>query len=53
VLDSVAFHFRRGFTDMALRARLLTSLAQALVEIAHTFKIAVNKTSTNRDRDVI
>jgi RAD51-like protein 2 len=27
VIDSVAFHFRRGFDDMALRSRMLTGLS--------------------------
>eukprot|EP01006_Ploeotia_vitrea_P051924 TRINITY_DN67617_c7_g1_i2.p1 TRINITY_DN67617_c7_g1~~TRINITY_DN67617_c7_g1_i2.p1 ORF type:complete len:302 (+),score=33.39 TRINITY_DN67617_c7_g1_i2:311-1216(+) len=41
VLDSVAFHFRHDFTDMAHRARLLQSFAQALQSMAAEFKLAV------------
>ncbi len=41
MLDSVAFHFRRDFEDMALRARLLTGLAQDLSDLAGRFDLAV------------
>lgn len=34
VMDSVTFHFRRDFDDMAARTRLLTGLAQRLMSLA-------------------
>ncbi len=40
-MDSVAFHFRRGFEDMALRSRLLTGMAQSFLEMAEKFDLAV------------
>jgi RAD51-like protein 2 len=45
VIDSIAFHFRYNFKDMALRSRLLTSMAQKLRNIASKYKIAVNSSS--------
>lgn len=42
VMDSVAFHFRRDFNDMALRARLLTGLAQDLINLAEKYDLAVS-----------
>ena len=42
VIDSVAFHFRRDFEDMALRARLLTGLAQDLSDLSERFDLAVS-----------
>jgi RAD51-like protein 2 len=41
VVDSVAFHFRRDFDDMAMRARLLSSMAQELLGLAERFDLAV------------
>jgi len=41
VLDSAAYHFRRGFADMGLRARLLLAMAQELLQIANEFQLAV------------
>jgi len=41
VIDSVAFHFRRDFEDMALRSRLLSILAQTLIDLAERFDLAV------------
>ena len=43
VIDSIAFHFRRDFEDMALRTRLLTGLAQDLLEIAEKYDVAVSQ----------
>jgi len=45
-MDSVAFHFRRDFKDMALRARILTGLSQDLLALSAKFKLAVSKTMT-------
>lgn len=41
VLDSIAFHFRHDFDDMALRSRLLQGLVQTFMKIAHGNKLAV------------
>ncbi|XP_002732740.1 DNA repair protein RAD51 homolog 3-like [Saccoglossus kowalevskii] len=41
VLDSIAFHFRNNFDDMALRTRLLNGLAQNLIRMASQHKLAV------------
>ena len=41
VIDSIAFHFRHGFTDLGLRARLLMAAAQALNELASSRELAV------------
>ncbi|GAB1602287.1 DNA repair protein RAD51 homolog 3-like isoform X1, partial [Argonauta hians] len=41
IVDSIAFHFRHGFDDLSLRTRLLTSIAQTLVQIASHHQLAV------------
>ncbi|CAG8533950.1 14302_t:CDS:10 [Ambispora leptoticha] len=41
VIDSIAFHFRQNFSDMALRTRLLNGLAQDLTKLADSFDLAV------------
>lgn len=41
VVDSISFHFRQDFQDMALRTRLLQGLGTKLMEIASTFEVAV------------
>ena len=41
VVDSIAFHFRRQFDDYGMRTRMLSSMSQALIEIAKEFNIAV------------
>ena len=41
VLDSVAFHFRRGFDDFSVRSRLLAGMAQQLIAIARSHRLAV------------
>ena len=41
VLDSVAFHFRHDFTDMAKRSRALSQLAQDLNKMASDYQLAV------------
>jgi len=41
VIDSVAFHFRYNFADMALRNRLLNGQAQSLMVLAHAHSLAV------------
>ena len=47
IIDSVTFHFRQDFTDMGLRTRLLSGMAQKLMSIADRFDIAVSNTSPN------
>jgi RAD51-like protein 2 len=41
VIDSVTFHFRHDFTDMSLRTRILTTMAQNLMSIAQNFNCSV------------
>ncbi|XP_077995862.1 DNA repair protein RAD51 homolog 3-like [Glandiceps talaboti] len=41
VVDSIAFHFRHNFDDMALRTRLLNGLAQNLIRMASQYQLAV------------
>ena len=41
VVDSIAFHFRQNFDDMSLRTRLLNGMAQHLLRLATTHKLAV------------
>ncbi len=41
MVDSVTFHFRQDFRDMALRTRLLTQMAQDCMQLAESHGIAV------------
>jgi len=41
VLDSVTFHFRQGFQDMAQRTRLLAQMAAKLMALAERRSLAV------------
>ena len=41
VVDSIAFHFRQEFDDMARRTRVLNGLAQQLLELAERRGLAV------------
>ncbi|RMX55845.1 hypothetical protein pdam_00023401 [Pocillopora damicornis] len=41
VVDSIAFHFRHDFDDLALRARLLNGLAQSFIKMACERQLAV------------
>jgi RAD51-like protein 2 len=41
VIDSIAFHFRYGLDNMAHRARVLMSIAQALTQLCRLFDLAV------------
>lgn len=41
VVDSVAFPFRHGFTDMGARTRALGDMGNRLMQLAHTRDIAV------------
>src|SRR5207237_68594 len=52
-LDSIAFHFRRGFSDMGERSRILAAHAKKLAAIAEQRDIAVvvvNQATTKIDR---
>ena len=41
VIDSVAFHFRHDYEELAQRTRLLTAYSQALTAMAQRFAVAV------------
>ncbi|KAL1349526.1 hypothetical protein HN51_026045 [Arachis hypogaea] len=41
IIDSVTFHFRQDFEDMALRTRLLNEMALKLMKLARKFCLAV------------
>jgi len=42
VVDSIAFHFRHDFEDLALRTRLLNGLAQSFIKMAYEKQLAVS-----------
>ncbi|KAF8369508.1 hypothetical protein HHK36_032472 [Tetracentron sinense] len=41
ILDSVTFHFRQDFDDLALRTRVLSGMALKLMKLAKKFSLAV------------
>ncbi|XP_047334763.1 DNA repair protein RAD51 homolog 3 [Impatiens glandulifera] len=41
IIDSVTFHFRQDFEDMALRTRLLCGMALKLMQLAKKYSLAV------------
>ncbi|PUZ56132.1 hypothetical protein GQ55_5G271200 [Panicum hallii var. hallii] len=41
IIDSVTFHFRQDFDDLALRTRVLSGLSLKLMKIAKAFNLAV------------
>lgn len=41
IIDSITFHFRQDFDDMALRTRLLGGMALKLMKLARKFGVAV------------
>ncbi|KAF6152563.1 hypothetical protein GIB67_013010 [Kingdonia uniflora] len=41
IIDSVTFHFRQDFDDMALRTRVLSGMALKLMKLAKKFSLAV------------
>ncbi|XP_010264169.1 PREDICTED: DNA repair protein RAD51 homolog 3 isoform X2 [Nelumbo nucifera] len=41
IVDSVTFHFRQDFDDLALRTRLLSGIALKLMKLAKKFSLAV------------
>jgi len=54
VIDSIAFHFRLNFPDMALRTRLLNGISQTLMQLASENELAVvlmNQMTTKMDMD--
>ncbi|KAK8946014.1 hypothetical protein KSP40_PGU011519 [Platanthera guangdongensis] len=51
IIDSISFHFRQDFEDMALRTRVLKELSQTLMKLAKKFTLAVvvmNQVTTKR-----
>lgn len=42
VIDSIAFHFRQDFQDMAQRTRVLAEMAQKLMHLAEEKYLAVS-----------
>ena len=42
MVDSIAFHFRHDFDDLALRTRLLNGLAQSFIKMACERQLAVS-----------
>lgn len=44
VMDSVTFHFRQDFADMAARTRQLAQMAQQLMQLAGRQEVAVSHT---------
>lgn len=43
IVDSVTFHFRQDFEDLALRTRLLSGMALKLMNLAKTYNLAVSR----------
>ena len=43
IVDSVTFHFRQDFDDMALRTRLLSGLALKLMKLAKNCSLSVRR----------
>lgn len=41
IIDSITFHFRQDFEDLALRTRVLGSMALKLMKLAQKFNLAV------------
>ncbi|OAY37535.1 DNA repair protein RAD51 homolog 3 isoform X3 [Manihot esculenta] len=41
IIDSITFHFRQDFDDLALRTRVLSGMALKLMKVAKTFSLAV------------
>eukprot|EP00118_Oscarella_pearsei_P014799 m.129490 g.129490 ORF g.129490 m.129490 type:complete len:139 (+) comp37981_c0_seq2:662-1078(+) len=54
IIDSIAFPFRQDFDSFATRTRILSGLAQTLIEIATSHQLAVvltNHMTTRLNRD--
>lgn len=43
IIDSVTFHFRQDFDDMALRTRVLNGMSQKLMTLAERHDLAVRR----------
>jgi len=43
IIDSIAFHFRQDFHDMAQRTRVLAEMAQKLMHLAEERDLAVSQ----------
>lgn len=41
IIDSITFHFRQDFDDLALRTRVLSGMALKLMKITTNFRLAV------------
>ncbi|KAL8152915.1 hypothetical protein V2J09_010675 [Rumex salicifolius] len=41
IIDSITFHFRQDFEDLALRTRVLSSMALKLMKLSQKFNLAV------------
>lgn len=55
IIDSISFHFRQNFEDMAQRTRVLKGLSQTLMKLAKKYSLAVvlqNQVTTKRKDDV-
>lgn len=46
IIDSITFHFRQDFDDLALRTRVLSGMALKLMKVAKTFSLAVRNIYT-------
>lgn len=42
IIDSVTFHFRQDFDDLAMRTRVLGGLSLKLMKLAKRFSLAVS-----------
>jgi RAD51-like protein 2 len=42
IIDSVTFHFRQDFDDLALRTRVLSGLSLKLMKLSKTYNLAVS-----------
>lgn len=47
IIDSIAFHFRQDFQDMAQRTRVLAEMAQNLMHLAEDRDLAVSGPSNS------
>ena len=52
IIDSITFHFRQEFQDMAQRTRILAQLAQTLMRHAESKDIAVGQDTVNSFLDL-
>ena len=45
IIDSVTFHFRKDFDDLALRTRVLSGLSLKLMKLSKSYNLAVSFTN--------